>query len=102
MSRLSVVPYSPELASSFRDINFEWINEMFKLEDTDLKVLENPQSEIIDNGGHLLFVSAPKMGIVGTVALRKTGENEFEMTKMGVLKKARGLHAGEYLLKAVI
>jgi N-acetylglutamate synthase-like GNAT family acetyltransferase len=101
-SKFSVVPYTPELSSAFRDINMEWIIDMFKLESKDVRVLEDPQGEIIDKGGHILFVTEPKLGIIGTVALLKTGEDEFEITKMGVLKKARGLMAGECLLKAII
>lgn len=97
-----IVPYSIDLAPFFDAINREWIVEMFKLERIDEIVLENPQSEIIENGGHILFVSVNGLGIVGTVALLKTGDDEFELTKMGVLKKARGLHAGEFLLKAAI
>ena len=42
------------------------------------------------------------MGIVGTCALRKTGERQFELTKRGVLDSARGKKAGEFLLKAII
>lgn len=44
----------------------------------------------------------PKLGIVGTCALQKTGERQFELTKMGVLSKARGRKAGEFLLQAII
>ena len=32
--------------------------------------------------------------------MQKIGENQCELTKMGVLKVARGLKAGEFLLKA--
>jgi N-acetylglutamate synthase-like GNAT family acetyltransferase len=42
------------------------------------------------------------LGIVGTCALQKTGERSFELTKMGVRESARGLKAGEFLLKAVL
>ncbi len=101
-SKLAVIAYTPELSRAFRDINVEWIVDMFELEHKDVKILENPQSEIIDKGGHIFFVTEPKLGIIGTVALLKTGEGEFELAKMGVVKKARGIYAGEYLLQAVL
>ena len=101
-SKLAILPYSPELARAFRDINAEWIEDMFELESKDIRILENPQAEIIDKGGFIFFVSEPKLGVIGTVALIKTGEGEYELSKMGVLKKARGLYAGEFLLRAVL
>jgi N-acetylglutamate synthase-like GNAT family acetyltransferase len=42
------------------------------------------------------------VGVIGTCALRRTGERAFELTKMGVLQSARGAKAGEFLLEATI
>jgi GNAT superfamily N-acetyltransferase len=39
---------------------------------------------------------------VGTCALLKSSEGEYELTKMGVLPSARGLKVGERLLEFVI
>ena len=91
-----------ELANHFHDINAEWINAMFRLEATDREVLENPRARIVDQGGVILFVEARGLGIVGTCALQKTGARSVELTKMGVRESARGLKAGEFLLRAVI
>lgn len=94
--------YDDSLAHHFHDINAEWIHAMFRLEQTDREVLENPRQRIIDPGGIILFVEAPGLGIVGTCALQKTGPGAFELTKMGVRESARGLKAGEFLLEAMI
>jgi len=75
---------------------------MFRIEDTDREVLENPRRFIIDPGGAILFVEAAGLGVIGTCALQKTGEKSFELTKMGVRTSVRGLKAGEFLLAAVI
>jgi N-acetylglutamate synthase-like GNAT family acetyltransferase len=75
---------------------------MFYLEPIDEKVLGNPESIIIKKGGHILFVEVPNLGIVGTCALLKTGNNQYELSKMGVLESARGTGAGNFLLKAII
>lgn len=99
---LSIRGYSDDLASVFHDINAEWISDMFCMEDTDRKTLENPRDSIIDPGGTILFVEAKGMGIIGACALQKTSATGFELTKMGVRKAARGLKAGEFLLDAVI
>jgi len=99
---LSIRDYSDDLAREFHDINAEWISDMFRMEESDRKTLENPRASIIDAGGAILFVEAAGMGIIGTCALQKTGTTGFELTKFGVRKAARGLKAGEFLLDAVI
>ncbi|MDN4037503.1 bifunctional helix-turn-helix transcriptional regulator/GNAT family N-acetyltransferase [Massilia sp. YIM B02443] len=99
---LRIRAFSDDLAGHFHDINAEWINEMFSLEDTDREVLQHPRASIIEPGGEILFVEAEGLGIVGTCALQKTGAGGFELTKMGVRKSARGLKAGEFLLAAMI
>lgn len=99
---LEIVEYHDSLASQFHDINAEWIETMFRLEQTDRDVLENPRERIVDPGGTILFVASGDLGIVGTCALQKTGATSFELTKMGVRESARGLKAGEFLLAAVI
>lgn len=99
---LFIVPYSCDLAPHFKKINEEWIVDMFALEAKDEWVLDQPEEAIINPGGEILFVATKKLGIVGSGALLKTGENEYELTKMGVLKVARGLQAGGFLLTALI
>ena len=99
---LTIHEYSPDLQPVFHDINAEWIEAMFRLEPADREVLEDPQTHILDGGGAILFVAAPGLGIIGTCALRKTGPDSAELTKMGVRASARGLKAGEYLLAATI
>ena len=99
---LAIREYSEELAPYFRDINAEWISSMFRLEDTDREVLDNPGTKIIQPGGVILFVEHETLGIVGACALQKTGATSYELTKMGVRESVRGHKAGEFLLAAVI
>ena len=101
-SELRIVEFRDDLAQAFHDINAEWIEAMFVMEATDRKVLENPREMIIDRDGLILFVEADDLGIVGAVALMKTSEGVYELTKMGVLESARGRKAGEFLLAACI
>lgn len=99
---LRILDYDDALAPAFRDINAQWIQAMYSLEQTDVDVLDHPRERIIDKGGDILFVEADGLGVVGACALQKTGEDQYELTKMGVLETARGRKAGEALLKAVI
>jgi ribosomal protein S18 acetylase RimI-like enzyme len=101
-NNIEILVNAPELLSHFKAINEEWISEMFSLEKTDREVLENAQTLILDRGGKILYARHPSLGVVGTCALLKKEEGAFELTKMGVLKTARGLKVGEQLLLAVI
>jgi N-acetylglutamate synthase-like GNAT family acetyltransferase/antitoxin (DNA-binding transcriptional repressor) of toxin-antitoxin stability system len=102
-STLSILTWSPDLATAFHDVNAQWIKAMFVLEDTDRAVLENPQELIIDKGGDILFVAVEGLGVVGACALMPAKHaGAFELTKMGVLDSARGLKVGEFLLAAVL
>ena len=99
---LTIREFTDDLARDFREINEQWISSMYRLEQGDLDVLTDPKSAIVEPGGAILFVEAEGLGVVGACALMKTGDREFELTKMGVLESARGCKAGEFLLKAVI
>ena len=101
-SRLTVRDYDDTLASAFYDINAEWIERMFVLEDNDRKILEHPREMIIDRGGIILFVEDHELGVIGTCALIKIREGVFELTKMGVSERARGKKAGELLLRQAL
>jgi GNAT superfamily N-acetyltransferase len=101
-ANLRIRPWSADLAAAFHDINAQWIEVMFALEEVDRDVLCNPHDHIIATGGDILFVEAEGLGIIGTCALKKTGPTAFELTKMAVVESARGLKAGEFLLRAAI
>lgn len=99
---LEILPYSDALAREFHDINVEWIEQMFVLEPADRESLERPRETIIEPGGDILFLRAAGRGVIGTCALKKTGDGAYELTKMGVRSEARGRKAGEFLLRAAI
>lgn len=103
---LAIREFTDDLAQAFHDINAEWIEAMFVLEPVDRDVLQNPREKIIAPGGVILFVEAEGLGpepeIVGACALKPTGGGSYELTKMGVSERARGLGAGAFLLEAVI
>jgi DNA-binding MarR family transcriptional regulator/N-acetylglutamate synthase-like GNAT family acetyltransferase len=95
---LRIRDFDDGLAEAFYRINAEWIGEMFTLEDNDIALLSNPRELIVDKGGVVLFAETPDLGVVGTCALMNMGNGWFELTKMAVLRAARGRKAGEYLL----
>jgi DNA-binding MarR family transcriptional regulator/N-acetylglutamate synthase-like GNAT family acetyltransferase len=99
---LRLVEYDERLAPEFDAITREWVEDMFTLEANDIKIIENPKEMILDRGGEILFVEAEGLGIVGTCALMRVDGDTFELTKMGVRASARGLKAGDFLLKRTL
>lgn len=98
---MKIVSFQPEYSQAFYDLNIEWLERSFYVEDYDREVLSNPQQYILDRRGHIFF--AVEEGIVfGTVALMPYDENSFELTKMAVLPEARGNHLGHKLMKHCI
>ncbi|MBC8033818.1 MAG: GNAT family N-acetyltransferase [Chitinophagaceae bacterium] len=93
--------YEPSLQPYFEKFNKAWLEEYFTVEPIDKFVLENPQEAILKDGGKILFVEY-KGTIIGTVALRKVGDDSYELTKMAVDRAYRGLGAGKLLCQAAI
>jgi DNA-binding MarR family transcriptional regulator len=99
---VAIREYSDDLKQAFYDINAEWIQSMFALEQKDEEILSKPRETIIDPGGVILFAESKELGVVGTCALMKVEEGVYELTKMGVLERARGRGAGELLLESAM
>ncbi|MFK8016994.1 MAG: GNAT family N-acetyltransferase [Gammaproteobacteria bacterium] len=98
---IKIVSFDPALASHFEALNVEWLEKYFNVEPIDRRVLENPQSEVIDHGGDILFALLDD-DVVGTCALKHHGAGVFELTKMAVTSRAQGHGLGRKLLDAAI
>ena len=99
---VEIIAFEDQYSKDFYEINKQWISSMFEMEPIDEKILSNPQELIIDKGGYIWLAHHKQKGIVGTIALKKDGDNLWELTKMGVYESVRGLKVGEQLLHVVI
>ena len=97
---VEIIPFKKEYSSQFYDLNIEWLEASFYVEDHDREVLSNPQTYIIDNGGFIFFAKYNDE-IVGTFALINLKEG-FELSKMAVSPKFRGLKIGQQLMEYCI
>lgn len=96
-----IVEYKPEYAGYFKDLNIEWLEKYFHVEEYDNKVLGNPEKHILNKGGDILFAEF-EGEIVGTCALLKYNDDDYELTKMAITEKAQGNQAGKKLGLAII
>ena len=101
LEKFSIVDYQPSYAEAFRTLNQEWIEAYFRMEDTDEKVLKDPEGEILAKGG-CIQVALLEGEAVGVCALVPHGEDCLELAKMAVAPRARGYGVGKALGVAVI
>jgi DNA-binding MarR family transcriptional regulator len=101
LNAVEIIDYRPEYAQLFKDLNYEWLEEYFKVEEEDKKVLLNPQGYILDRGG-LIIMAKYQDQIVGTCALIHEGNDVYEIAKMAVTRKYRGKQIGKKLMEEII
>ena len=98
---VEIIPFRKALRDHFYRINAGWLRAHFYLEEFDHRVLSNPEREILEPGGAILFARVGD-DIVGTCALRLDAPGRYELTKMAVDEHRRGLGIGRKLIEATI
>jgi putative acetyltransferase len=91
----------PVDAKAFKTLNEEWITRLFILEEEDRRILDDPQTEIIDRGGSVLLARIDGK-IVGCVALVPGQPGVFELGKMSVKSELRNQGVGRKIVIAAI
>ena len=103
MNSIIIKPFSPDLENDFIRLNRNWISTYFQLEESDLKVLSDPKSKIIDHGGEILFaMDETTLKVIGCCALIRHTPEVWELAKMAVDPEAHNHGAGFRLGTAVI
>jgi N-acetylglutamate synthase-like GNAT family acetyltransferase len=92
-----IIDYNPKYAQDFKELNIEWLETFFYVEDYDNEVLSNPDTYILNKGGKIFFIMHDNK-VAGTVALMKVTNSVFELTKMAVNTNLRGLKLGQKLM----
>lgn len=91
---IKIVDYRPEYRLRFKEINEEWITKSYFMEEEDIKTLNDPEEYILKNGGKI-YMALHNQYPVGTCAYLNMGNQVFEMIKMAVDEKYRGLKIGK-------
>jgi GNAT superfamily N-acetyltransferase len=102
-NEVKIIAYDPQYKEAFKALNEEWIKTFFVMESGDYKLLDHPEEEILNKGGHIAFALL-NGEVVGTCALVKTENNPltFELSKMAVSPKAQGKKLGYLLGNALV
>lgn len=101
MPRIEIIDYERRYKECFKALNCVWIDKYFRLEPTDEQVLDHPEETVIGQGGFIFFA---RIGgaIVGTCAMLKVNDTVYEIAKMSVHERYRGLGIGNLLMKKAI
>ncbi|HZP67605.1 MAG TPA: bifunctional helix-turn-helix transcriptional regulator/GNAT family N-acetyltransferase [Rudaea sp.] len=100
-SATDVKRFAPQWRAAFHDINMEWLERYFAIEDIDRRVLSEPEKYIIAPGG-AVFIALVDGEPIGTCALLKDAPGVYELSKMAVATGWRGRGAGRLLLDTAI
>ncbi len=98
---VEIVDFRPEHADAFRQMNLDWIDRYWDVEDADRLYLDHPQEKILDPGGAILMALRDGEA-VGAVALIPRGGGSYELAKMAVDERARGQGIGWRLGTALL
>ena len=98
---VQIIPYHSTHFDTFKSLNYAWITQLFEVEDSDRKILNDPDGEIISKGGHV-FIALLDEKPVGTCSLINKGDNVYELAKMAVSEEARGKKIGWLLGSKII
>jgi GNAT superfamily N-acetyltransferase len=99
--QVTVVPYRDEFRAAFEQLNRDWIEMYFALEDPDREVFRDPRAKILAPGGQIFFVLEDGQ-VQGTCAVIRHGTADYEIAKMAVAPTARGRGFGDRLMEAAI
>jgi len=96
--KISIIPFSSQFRDAVKELNTEWLEEFFKVEPIDLKMLNDPENEILNKGGRIYY--AKENGkITGTYSLLKISDSVYELGKMAVTSSSRGNGTGNALMQ---
>ena len=99
--RIRVVTYREELRSAFEQLNRDWIESYFVLEDADRAIFADPSKAVLTPGGQIFFVVEGE-AVLGTCAVLRHSTTEVEIAKMAVAPSARGRGLGDLLMEASV
>jgi GNAT superfamily N-acetyltransferase len=99
--RIRVVTYREELRAAFEELNRDWIESYFVLEDADRAIFADPRAAILGPGGQIFFVVEGN-AVLGTCAVLRHSAEEVEIAKMAVAPSARGRGLGDLLMEASV
>ena len=99
LEEIRVAGFEERYTRHFADLNYEWIEKSYRVEEHDREQLENPVEHIIKPGGEIFIVFVGGEA-AGTVAMIPEDKESLELGKMAVSPEFRGYGLGDVLMDA--
>lgn len=100
---IRIVPYEHGYRKAFYTLNKLWIDRYFEMEPRDEQILGDPETHILNPGGHILVAlsGATPVGVCALLVTDRPGY-DYELTKMGVAPDYQERRIGWRLAEAVL
>lgn len=98
---MTIVPFKPEHANAFKELNRAWLEKYFYVEAKDTALLENSKEYILDKGGYI-FIAISDMTPVGCFSFIPLKDKIYELGKMAVSDSYQGNKIGQQLMTYAI
>jgi putative acetyltransferase len=98
---IQIIEYSNQFQQEFKSLNLEWLDKYNLTESHDLMVLDDPQGTILDKGG-FIWLAMDDNKVIGSAALMKEHEDEYELAKMAVTAEYRGRGISKQLIETCL
>lgn len=100
---IRIVTYEPQYKQDFIQLNKQWIETWFRLEQSDLDTFAHIDDNIIGHGGQIFLAIDESRQVVGCCALKPHPESDcHELAKMAVSPDAQGKGIGRQLGEALL
>lgn len=97
----TIVSYRPELRADFERLNRIWLDGFGLMEDEDLKMLSDPEAQVLATGGDVFFALEGTRALGTCAAIRLPG-GDWELAKLAVAPEARGRGLGRALSERAV
>ena len=98
---IRIIRFDTAFADAFAQLNYQWIEESYGIEEHDHEQLDHPIESVIEPGGEIFFALEGEQA-AGTVAMIRMDTDHFELAKMAVAPEFRGRRIGDDLMRACI
>lgn len=98
---VTIEPFRRRHREAFKALNLAWIRAHWEPEPADFQALDHPQAAILNKGGYIA-IAVRNGTAIGTCALLKLSDDEYELAKMSVAESEKGKGIGMLLGTAVI
>ena len=95
---LNIIPYEDSYKTPLRKLTLEWLEKYVSVEPEDELFLKDPSKYVSDKEG-AIYLARYDGDIVGTVALYKLSERNYELAKLSVTESCKGKRIGCALIE---